>query len=492
MGVRVPPPALLHSLTGSFSEAMPSVQRKDIDNTSALITVTVTKDDIKPKLDTELKRLRNRASIKGFRQGQAPMEYIKRMYGTSLFGDTLNEMLSEELLNYLRESKLDVLGQPLPTENQQRYSFKIDQMEDEYAIEYEIGFVAPFEVQGLNKEQSYDRLTIANLDELAEADLEEGRKRMGKLTQPENDIQEKDILKVAARELDGEQAKTNGWETTMTVSLESVTDEKLKAEFLSRKAGDTLRFNARQIEMGDDDLRFRKYILNLPEDDDREVGDMFEGTIEEVSRRGIAELDEEFFTNYFGPGISTKEAAIEQLKKSVERFYDIRSNALLMRDFQARLIEQNRLELPDTFLKRWLGMNNENLTPENIEAEYPDFAENLRWSLLRDKLKAQFTIEVSNEEIKAEYAQKVRNYFQSDLPDHIIESSVERLMEDKKEVENTVRDLETDKLFKAIREEVTIKDKPVPSDEFHQILDAITKKAEADAQNTEAMMTETV
>ncbi len=470
---------------------MPYVQRTDLDNTSALITVGLTRDDLKPKIDAELKRFRNRSAIKGFRQGQAPMEYIKRMYGTAIFSEILNDMLTKELTAYLKESNLDVLGQPLPAENQNRYSFKIDNIEEEYAIGYEVGFVPPFEVQGLDGSQTFERLTVSDLEELAEKDLEYARKRMGKRSNPEDNIEENDILKIAAAELDGDTVKPDGWTTTMTIHVTNVTDETLKNEFLSKKKGDTARYNIRLLENHKDDAMYRKYLLNLPEDDDRAVGDWFEGTIEEVSRVGIADLDEEFFTNYFGGSVTNREEAIEALKNGVLGFYNVRSNALLMRDFQSRLMELNHFDLPNTFLKRWLGANNEELTAEQIDIEFPAFAENLRWSILRDRLKEQFAVGVSNEELRAAYAIKVRNYFQAELPDHIIDSSVDRLMQDEKDVENTRRDLETDKLFEAIRAQVAITDKAVPSEEFHQIMDAITKKAEQE-QTADAALRETV
>jgi len=470
---------------------MPSVQRKDIDNTSALVTVTLTKDDLQPKINAELKRIKNKAVIKGFRPGHAPADYIKRMYGSSIFGDVLGEMLAENLTNFLRESKLDVLGQPLPTENQQRYSFKIDSMEDEYAVEYEVGFVPAFDIQGLGKDQTFERLTASNLDELAQQDLEYARKRMGKRSEPETDIQETDMVKIAARELEGDQPKADGWETSVSFLVNSVTDENLKKEILSKKKGDTLRFNARLLESGHDEEKYRKFILNIPADDDRAVGDWFEGPIESVSRLEPADLDNEFFNNYFGGGVTTPEEAIEQLKTRIRSFYDVRSNALLMREFQTRLLDLNRFDLPDTFLKRWLRYNNESLQPEQIEAEYPAFAENLRWSLLRDRLKEHFDIFVSDDDLRAEYAARVRNYFQAEIPEHIISSSVERLMQDEKDVSETERQLETDKIFEAIRAEVSIADKPVHSDELHRILDEITKKAQQE-QAADASLRETI
>ncbi len=468
------------------------VVRKDIDNTSAVLTVTVTREEIKPKIDAELKKFRSRAAIRGFRQGQAPMDFVKKLYGNSIFSETLNELLSNRLYDYLRESKLDVLGQPLPTEDQRSFSFKVNDLEPEYAVNYEVGFVAPFDIKGLDKKEKYERLTVSNLDELAEEDLNYARKRMGARSSSETDIQENDILRIASKELDGSAdaaVKEGGWATTITILLKDTVDEQLKAQLLTMKKGDTLRFNARQLENQEKEDMYRKYILNLEANDDREVGDWFEGTIEEVSRVQDAELNEEFFNGYFGEGrVSNREEAMGELKKGILGFYDVRSNALLMRSFQERLLEQNPIELPEKFLKRWLKTTSETkLDDEQIDREYPAFADNLRWSLLRDKIKAMFALEVSDEDLRQAYSVRVRNYFQADLPDNVIESSVERLMQNEKDVADTRRDLETDKIFEAVREQVTIKDKAVPSDEFHKIIDEITKKSQAEQNRADAL-----
>lgn len=468
------------------------VVRKDIDNTSAVLTVTVTREEIKPKIDAELKKFRTKAAIRGFRQGQAPMDFVKKLYGNSIFSEALNELLSGRLYDYLRESKIDVLGQPLPTEDQRSFSFKVSDIEPEYAVNYEIGFVPPFEVNGLDKKESFERLTVSNLDELAEEDLNYARKRMGTRTNPETDIQENDIVRIASQELDGSAdsgVKEGGWATTMTIFIKDIPDQDLKAQLLTLKKGDTLRFNARRFENQEKEGMYRKYILNLEADDEREVGDWFEGTIEEVSRVGEADLNEEFFKGYFGEDrVNTKEEAIGEIKKGILGFYDVRSNALLMRAFQERLMAQNQVELPEKFLKRWLRATNENkLSDEQIELEYPAFAESLRWSLVRDRIKEMNGIEVTDEDLRIEYAGRVRNYFKADLPDNVIQSSVERLMQNEKDVENTRRDLETDKVFEAIRSMVTVTDKAVPSEEFHQIIDAITKKAEEE-QNRDAAL----
>lgn len=452
---------------------MPSVQRKDLDNSSALLTVSVQRDELRPKVDAELKRFRQRAAIKGFRQGQAPMDYVKRMYGNALFADQLNELMSKELYDYLRQSGLNVLGQPLPTDNQRNFSHSLNSADAEYAVEYEVGFVPPFEIKGLDPGETYQRYTISNLDQLAETDLDYARQRMGQRSNPETDIQENDIVRIAAQEEGGDYA------TTITVLVKDLTDEVFKAELLTKKKGDAVRFNARDLEDRHKENMYRKYILNLPEDDDRTVGDWFTGTIEEISRVEKAGLDEEFFKGYFGGNVSNEHEAMDEVKRGIAQFYEVRANALLMREMQRRLLEQNPVELPERFLKRWLLVNNRGtLTAEAVDNEYPAFAENLRWTLIRDHIKEKFGVEVGPEEVKAEYERRVRNYFQVDLPENILEDYVARMMKNEKDVEKVQSDLEYDKIFEAIRSNVTLVDKPIPSEQFQLMFDAIKQRAE--------------
>jgi len=473
---------------------MPTVVRQDIDNSSAVLTVTVTREELKPKLDSELKKFRQRVPIKGFRAGHVPLEHVKKLYGASIFGDTLNDLLADELYGYLRDTKMNVLGQPLPMEDQEKFSLKISNPDPEYSVKYEVGFVPDIELKGLDTNEVYERLVISNLDQLADDDLQYARKRMGERGPVEDTILENDMVRIAARELDGEGHKEDGHVTDITVLVKSLADENVRDLLLTLKKGDTLRFNARKLENHEKEEAYRKYILSLDPSDDKEVGEHFEGVIEEVNRIQEAVLDEEFFQKYFGnETITTYEAAIEEIKKGITGFYDIRSNALLMRSFQERLLEKNQVELPEKFLKRWLKATNQGkLSEESIDREYPSFADNLRWTIIQDDIKAKYGVEVTEEDVKAAYAEKVRNYFGvTSIPDHILESSVQRLMENEKDVEDTRRDLQTDKIFTVIRELVTITEKAVSSEEFHKIMEEVTARAKAE-QESDATLRETM
>jgi trigger factor len=454
---------------------MPSVVRKDLDSTNAIITVNVFRDDIKPKIDAELKKFRQKAQIKGFRQGQAPMPFIKKMYGTSLFAETLDKMFSDELFGYIRESKLDVLGQPMPAENQERFSSNLDKMEEVYAVNYEIGHVPTFELKGLDGSESFEQYTLSNLAALAEEDLEYSLKRMGNKTNVFEDIKDNDIVKIEAKEIGGD-----GFENTFTVLIDAMPDNALKADLLTKKAGDAIKFNARDVDKFTDDAKFRKYILQLEADDIRVVGDMFEGIIEEVSRVAVAELNEEFYQKYFGGAVSTREEALEVLKTEVANYYKVRTNALLMRDVQKKLLDLNPTNLPDAFLKRWLKATNETLDEATIDKEYPAFADNLRWTLVRDKIKDQFDVFVTKEEIQGHFANQVRGYFKMNLPDEMIISSVDRLMQNKEEVEKVQKDLETDKIFQAIVPNIKLTDVAITSEELNKIIDNISAVSEVE------------
>jgi len=452
---------------------MPNVVRKDLDNSSAMLTVSVSREELKPKIDAELKRFRQRANIKGFRQGQAPMDFVKRLYGSSIFGETLNNLFSDELNKYLRESGLNILGQPLLSPEQNQFSSKLENMDAEYTVNYDIGFVPEFTIGGLGKSESFDRLTIANIDELAAEELQNMRKQGGERTNPEEDILENDIVALQMSELEGDNVKEDGLKSTVSILVNRIPNETLRKEFLQRKKGDTVRLNARELEDNPKEDMYRKYILNMPEGDDRQVGDQFEAVIENVSRVAPAELTDEYLQKTFGPEIKTESEALEALKKDVVRFYEMRANALVMRDIQKRLLELNRFGLPETFLKRWLASNNENLSPTQIEEEFEPFAENLRWSLLRDKLTEQFGINIDAEAVRDVFRTRVRSYFQVDLPDDLINSTVGRMMEKEEDVDKVRRDLEYDKLYEALSGEVNLVDKPIPSAEFHQIFDIL-------------------
>lgn len=458
---------------------MPNVVREDIDNLTAVLTVTIKEQDYKPKFNSELNTYRKKANMKGFRKGRTPMSVVRKMYGKAVLADVVNQMIQEELVRHLREEDIDILAQPLPSEDQPPIDFDLKELND-FVFKFDIGLAPEFEVKGTGEEDTFKKYAVEITDEMVEKELENARKRHGERVYSESEIKEDDLLKLHAVEVEGDQVKEDGVESTFNLLIDSVDNEAVKKEILSKKIGDKLRLNLFELEKNTDADYVRKYFLNLEEEDDREVGEEYEVTIEEASHIAPAELDQEFFDKFFGEGeVSSEEEAKEEIRENIREYFDNQAGALLFRDFQEYLMEQNEFPLPDEFLLRWLKANNEDVPGEEVEKEYDNFAKNLKWSLIRSKLMKELDIEVKPEEVVDQLKNRVRSYF-GGAPgnDELIDSMAQRLMQDEKQREAAYEDILADKLHDAIEEKVTVEPQPVGVEEFEEIIEQARAEAE--------------
>lgn len=469
------------------------VIRQDRDHTTAVYNVTVTRDELKPKIDSELKKIRQSAPIKGFRPGQAPVSYIKRMYGKAVFMDKMNDLFASKLEAHLKENPVPMIGQPLPAEEQEKFTYNIDALEPEYRISYEVGLIPTFDVEGLHAGEVYERYTITDASELAEKDLENIRSQAKSRFDVSDDIQLKDMVTIAAKELESEGGAVlaNGHEVEIKVLVESITDEGFKTEILTKKTGDVVRFNARTLE-NLNDKQYRKFLLQIEADDEKAVGDFFEGEIINVNRVQDAEFNEDFFKTNFGEEVTTKEGALEALSTTIKRYYESRAGIFVWLDIKKRLMELNEIDLPNAFLKRLIALDSEkkNIRPEDIDAEYPIFAEDLRWQLIHANLVERFGIKISEQDIKNQMIAELRQYVNYDLGMEFWENMANKMMEKEEDVQRTHNNLETDRLFKAVMEQVTIKDNPIHSTALQQKLDALNGKAPVSDEEDVAALTE--
>jgi len=459
---------------------MPKVVRKDIDNLNAVLTVTLEKAEYEPKLKSQLQSHRKKANMKGFRKGKTPVGYIKKMYGRAILADTVNEMLQSEVNKYLSESDIKVLGYPLPSEDQESYDFNLDNLVD-YTFNFDLGIAPDFEVKGLDASQKFNCYSVEVPKETIDKDMDSMRQRGGERQSTDDSIEEKDMISFNADELDGKAKKENGWAATFTILVEML-DDAYKAEIKKKKKGDTIKFNIYKLEKDRTRDYVQKYLLGVKEGDDAEaIGEEFEATIADVSRIIPAELNTEFFDKTFGEGVvKTEEEARAFIEKEVSKYYDKQAESLLFRDFQNHLLEQNPLELPDAFMKRWIKSNAEgqNQGKDITDKEYEAFSKNLQWSLVRGKLIKQFEINVTDEELVDHFKAQVRQYFGGQGDELVILNTANRLMQDEKQVDNAYQEILADRLFESMREVVKVDKEKIAADKF----DDIIKKAREEAQ----------
>lgn len=454
---------------------MPQVVRKDVDNLNAEITVSISKNDYEPKFLEELNKYKQKASMKGFRKGKTPLSVVKKMYGNSVLANIINDMLNHELDTFLKEEKLSILGQPIPSEASPEVSFDAKSLED-MEFKFDLGLAPDIEIQGLSKNKKFTRYVAVVADTDIQEDIDNALKQMGKRESITEDIREIDALTVTVREMDGKEVKEDGITNQFTVLVEKLT-KKAKKEILSKKAGDTIMVDIFDLEDGLNESAVKRYFLKI-EDDTIPVGKDFELTIDEVSRVTPMEFNEEFFNKYFGENaVSNVEEAKDRFRAPILKHYKNHAEALLFRDFQEYLLDKNPIELPEEFLKRWLLLSNEKLTQEQLDEEFGFFTENLKWDIIKGKIAKENDIQITSEEIIGIAQSKIMGYFGgSALPPDMMKDMTERMLQDEKSLRQIQEEVIANRLYDVLETKFGYNEKEVSMDKFDEIIKKATEK----------------
>lgn len=456
---------------------MPQVVRKDIDNLNTEITVTIEKQDYEPKLVEELKKYRAQASMKGFRKGKTPLSVIKKMYGNSVLANIINDMLNKELDTFLKDEKIAILGQPIPSEDSPEVAFDVKQLAD-MVFKFDLGLSPEFDMKGLNKNKKFTKYIPTVADDVVQKDIDNALKQLGDRDLVTEDIQEGDSLKVTVVELDGRKAKEDGITNQFTILVEKLT-KKVKKKILDKKAGDKFKVDIFDVEEGLDAAMVKKYFLKI-EDPLAEVGKDFNMIIDEVTRVTPMEFNDDFFNKYFGENVvANEEEAKAKFKEPILNHYKNHSEALIFRDMQAHLLAKNEIELPEAFLKRWLLMTNEELTEEQLNEEFDSFIENLKWDVIKGKLSRDNEIQITEEEIISNAQGKIMGYFGgSPLPPDMMKDMTERMLQDQNSIRQIQDEIVSNKLYDVLETKYSYNEKEITTEKMDEIIKKATEKAQ--------------
>ena len=234
---------------------MSTVVKENVDALNAKIIVTLKPEDINPKLNTELKKLKNTASLKGFRKGKTPLGFIKKMYGQGVMSDVVNKMIQEELSKFLQEEKIQFLGQPIPALDQEQVDLNVNEVSD-MVFKFDLGLTPEFEVKGLDN-NAFNRHDVTVSDKMVEDDLSDALKKLGEQKTIEDAITEEDVIKLDAVELSGPLPKEGGLTPSLTLSVKDLTAA-TKALIIGKKTGDTFRYDVTQLEEGKDKVSLKE------------------------------------------------------------------------------------------------------------------------------------------------------------------------------------------------------------------------------------------
>lgn len=451
---------------------MATVTRENIGLLNDKITVKVSQEDYLPNFDKAVKQFSKAANIPGFRKGMVPAGMVKKMHGQALFADEVLKTVEKELMGYLQNEKLDIFGQPISLEKESK---NLDfNKPEEYAFDFEVGLKPAFEVSPLESgKTSLTRYKIKATEKEVDEEVSRLQIKGGKMTEPEVIDNEDNVLTVTFEESDAQGNVIEGGIKKDNSLLLKYFSPSLQEQLKGKKAGETLVF---QLAPSFDAERLGWILkdLGFAEDDQAAAQKYFKLTITKVGLIEKRELNEEFFKEiYPNENITTEEAFRAKLKEEIEKYWDSEGRNRLHNDLFETLVHETPMELPKDFLKRWLQTGGEKpKTAEEAEKEYPNFDHQLRWTLISDKLIRENKLEVSFEELREGAKQKLLGYYGAGAAldgAEWLDSYLDRLMQDEKFVDQTYREMVTQKLFEWAETKVDLKEEEITAEEFAKL-----------------------
>jgi trigger factor len=446
---------------------MATVERENIGLLNDKLIVKIRKEDYLPSFDKKLKEYSKTANIPGFRKGMVPAGMIKKMYGASIFSDEILRAVEKQLYTYLNEEKPEIFAQPLPLESDLR---KMDMNNPtDFDFGFEIGLKPVFELPPFDKAK-LTLHTVAVTDAMVDEEINRMQIKAGKMTEPEMIDNEENVLNVLFTESDKDGNIVEGGISKENSVLLKYFTPALQKELKGKKAGDHFvfqlnkSFDADKLEMMLQDLGFEK--------DDKEAAEKyFKLDIVKIGLVEKREMNEDFFNEvYPGKNIATEAALRESLKEEIAKYWEAQSRNQLHDQLYHYLLDETKMDFPESFLKRWLQTGGEQQkTAEQAESEFPAFSNQLKWTLISDRLVTENKLEVSNEELKEHMKIEVMRYFgQMNMGEDMswLDSYIDRMMKDEKQVDATYRRLITEKLFSWAESQTKPKEKKVSAEEL--------------------------
>ncbi|GGB81791.1 peptidylprolyl isomerase [Flavobacterium suaedae] len=433
-----------------------NITKEQVDALNAVVTVSITEEDYKPQVDKVLKDYRKNANIPGFRKGAVPMSLVQKQYGKAVLADEVNKLLQNSLNDYLKEEKIDILGNPLP---------KVDEGFDwdanDYTFEFELGLAPEFSVDlaAKNKIVKYD---IVADDEMLNEQVERIQKQYGKLISKEEVEEGDDIKGVFFNE-------EEGINNEVTISTDIFKSKRASKKFIGKKVGDVVTVPTKGLF--DDDHKLMEY-LKVDHDKAHGLEINVDFKIEEINTTEPAELNQELFDKLFGEGVVTSVEDLKgKIKEDAEKQFAQQADQKYLNDVTEWLIEETKFELPAEFLKKWIQTAGENqLTPEQAEEEYAKSEKGLRYQLIENKVMTENDLQLNIDELKA-YAgniirQQMAQFGQMDPTDEDVDNIVTRVLSNQDEVKRLSEQVMSQKMLELFNEKVKHKSKEITYNDF--------------------------
>ena len=432
------------------------LEQNRIDDLNLELTLSVTAEDYADNRKKKLNDYRKKAEFKGFRKGMVPMSLVEKMYGQSALVDSVNDIISEGLNNFIHENNLRVLGEPLPSEDQpetewvagNEFTFKFDIAENP-----EVSFE-------LSKDDEILYYTIT-VTEAAKNEMKNNLLRQyGSLEEGEAAKEEDFII------VDFEQGETKVEGTY--VALRNVAEAARKS-FVGVKPGDVLDVNVNEAFENETD---RASMLKVSKDELANLDPMFRMTVKNVKTFVNAPLTEETFEKIFG--VKTEAEFDAKVEERIRAEYAQEADFRFSKDAKNYLLEKAGVNVAEKFLKRWVFVVNEGkFTMEDIEKDWDLFIVDYKWQMVRNFLMQKYNVKIEESDLLASAkgfaAYQFAMYGMNNVPEEQLEAFAKNILSQEEQGRRILDQVENEKTFAAVREVVSLKKKKISVEKFREL-----------------------
>lgn len=447
-----------------------NISLQNIDKVNAEVTAVVEPADYEDKVAKAIKDYSKKAQMPGFRPGKVPVSLIKKRFGVSFLAEEVNKVLQEGLYNYIRENKVNMLGEPLPTEDNN----KVELVDGgTFTFKFELAIAPEFEVElGKNDQLNYYKVTVE--DDMVNRQVDVYRQRGGSYDKVDS-YQDNDMIKGVVTELDESgNAKEGGVVAEGVVMLPKYfKNDDQKALFVDAKVNDIIKFNP-SVAYDNSEAELAS-LLKVEKEKASEYKGDFNIQISEITRFVPGPLNQELFDQvYPGGEVKSEEEFRNKIKTSIEEQFQKDADYKFLLDLRGYITEKvGKLEFPEEKLKRVLLANLKE--QEKVDANYEKSISELTWHLIKEKLVEKNGIKVDDKDVR-EMAKEVTRmqfaqYGMLNIPEEYLENSVKEMFKKRETVDNLIDRCIEVKLGAAIKEQVSLVEKDVTAEEFNKLFD---------------------
>ena len=443
-----------------------NIEREETGTLTATLKVKLLPEDYSPGVEKALKEQRKNAVLPGFRPGQVPMTIIKKRVGRTLLVTEVERLIDENLKQFIQQNGIRVLGQPLP----KRGDIDTNNWDQpgEFNFAYELGMAPSFEID-LNDKVGVDYPLVDVTDELVQREIDDMQRRFGKL-EDATVSEAKDMLLGDMIELDVDGTiKAGGVMNRATISLEYLADDATRNTLVGKSAGDEVTVDPHKVSRDHDDLA---RMLGVDHERLHHIGNSFLFRTAEIKRMVQVPLDQDLFDRVYGKDAVSDEAGFRaKVKEGLENMFRRDSDRVYKRLVMRELMKHTGVELPDSFLKRWIKETSQKpITPEEVEEGYAGYSDGLRRQLLEDRVVEKYGLEAKGEELDGFARRYVSDQFmQYGMPapeGEQLQQMAARILGDREQIGRIRNSIVEQKLMTHFKALLSPKEKKVSYDEF--------------------------